>query len=109
MASKEEAADCFGARLMLDPPLVGECVRRSGGAAREEREGVRARGRAVRRLERAHELRERRRVSGAVVMAKANDSPPQRAGVRAESERDGILNARFENRLMVPTDFSNLK
>lgn len=34
---------------------------------------------------------------------------PEWQRVRAESERDGILNARFENRLMVPTDFSNLK
>ena len=29
--------------------------------------------------------------------------------VRAESERDGILNHWLENRLMVPTDFSPLK
>ncbi len=39
----------------------------------------------------------------------AFQADPEWQRVRAESERDGILNARFENRLMVPTDFSNLK
>jgi len=39
----------------------------------------------------------------------AFQTDPDWLRVRAESERDGILNARFENRLMVPTDFSNLK
>lgn len=34
---------------------------------------------------------------------------PEWHRVRADSERDGILNGRFENRLMVPTDFSKLK
>lgn len=39
----------------------------------------------------------------------AFQTDPEWLKVRAESERDGILHARFVNQILAPTDFSKLK